>query len=545
MSRQPWIVLGVILAGCIEAAPAPDPEVSSRGDLGPMDAIARRFGRVRRRMTARGYGNAIALERTFALEGGGVAFPIDLPLGSCSTFVALGGGGIRDLRLTLYDGDGAELSIDSVPAEAGLVHVCPEGDPSAQTLVPYHLTMQAIQGSGGIVAASFESDPGVGEGFEGLFDGVLAPPAPFLPVEEALAAARVSLRDRGLVEGQAAEFARLAEGQVVRAAVELEQGRCLAVVARSTEGLRDVDMYLFGPNGTEVARELGIDSEPQLEYCAESSGTATLELRAFEGSGALGWMVWSSDAPEALPTEAPPVVETAEPLEQLGRELRALLDREYRSPLVIVRDGTISPGEGRSHEIQIGPGCGVVLGAAGPGDLDLDLYLQTPDGEIADRDTRIRATARVAVCTEDRAVYRVVVKGYGRGEYALAQVNAPASILDVATLRAETPAASLIARGYEDMGPLETLGTARASRAIDFGDASCVALVVAGDRGVEDIDLFVLDSNGTRVLSDTGPAPWARLAVCADEHPAAERFDIVPYRGEGEVVVRTLIRGGP
>lgn len=531
-----------LLVACGEPA-VESAEPSVRGDLGPLDALARRFGRVRRRMTERGYGVAVALERTFALEGEGVAFPLDLPVSQCTTFVALAGGGVRDLRLTLYDGNGAELAIDSVPGEAGLVHVCPERTEGAAGIAeaaPYHLTMQAIQGSGGIVAAAFESDSAGGEGFEGLFDGVLAPPAPFQPVEEALASARAALRDRGLVAEGEASFARLAEGQVVRTPIALESGRCVAVVARSTDSLRDVDLYLYGPSGAEVARDLGVDSEPQLEHCPTQSGTATVELRAFEGSGALGWMVWSSAAPEPDETEPPAAERTTDPLEQVARSARALAARGYGAPLVVVRDGAVAPGEGRSHEIAIGPGCGLVIGAAGPGDLDLDLYLQAPDGSVVDRDTRVRPTARVGACPDERVVYRLAVKGYGRGSYSIAQLAAPPEIRDVASLRAEEPIASLIARGYHPVARERIRAERTIRRLPSF--RGCVALVVAGDAGVEDIDLVVLDAESQRVASDTGPAPWARVAVCDEEHPTASQFAIVPYRGEGEVVVQWLER---
>ncbi|MFW6197851.1 MAG: hypothetical protein ACOC5B_03215, partial [Myxococcota bacterium] len=162
----------------------------------PIDALTRRFGGVRSAMRERGYDEVRLFGRRFVLERSGEAMPLDLPTGSCSTVVALGGGQLRELQLILYDPNGDEAAVDAVEREGGLVHVCPEG--RAATL-PFYLVVEALEGSGAVELALFQSDPVPGKGFAGVFDEALAPQVPFREVEELLAQSRAALRERGFV----------------------------------------------------------------------------------------------------------------------------------------------------------------------------------------------------------------------------------------------------------------------------------------------------------------------------------------------------------
>src|SRR5690606_32157431 len=127
----------------------------------------------------------------------------------------------------------------------------------------------------------------------------------------------------------------------------------------------------------------------------------TLELRAFEGAGAVGVAVFAGPGQP----DGPPVVgPTAEPepstdpslaLEALSRPLQ---NRGFGMPLFVSRDAAILPGEVRTHEVVIGPGCGIVAGAASHEGMDLDLYLADEGGREVDSDTAVHSTARVRAC---------------------------------------------------------------------------------------------------------------------------------------------------
>ena len=192
-----WALAALGLVAC--GSPPPDEPASAPPagpGLGPLDDLARRFGRLRRRMESRGYADGEFATRTFALEGEGVALPVDVPVGVCTTWVALGGGGLRDLRMTVFDGDGREVAVDGRRGEGALAHVCPPSLPDRPASAPHYLELRALEGSGAIVVGSFRSRPAEGEGFTGLFEEVVAPAEArarraLAPMRERLAGKRI------------------------------------------------------------------------------------------------------------------------------------------------------------------------------------------------------------------------------------------------------------------------------------------------------------------------------------------------------------------
>lgn len=559
MTRAGALLLGVIAAsvgaGCEGSAPqAPRPGTRAARDPRPvqLDALGRRFGRVRERMDSRGYRERRRLQRRFVLQSEGVAVPTDLPTGVCTTFVALGGGGVRELELTLYDGDGAHVAVDAAEGEGGLVHVCPPGGAEAPRTRPYYLVLRAPKGSGAVVTSVFESEPGHGQGFSRLFNGVVAPDVPLAHVEERLADSRAALRSRGFSPANKPRLERVAEGEVIRMPLQLDPGRCYAAIARGGRGLRDVDLFLYDPAGAEVARDLEGDAEPSLEHCPEDKGRYLAEVRAYEGAGAVGFRLFSG--PAERPGEPPAAARSQAPDGGVGigprredpvatvRAIAAqLTGRGYESSS-IVRDVSITPGEVRSHDVLLGPGCGVVVGAGRPG-MDLDLYLSTPGGEVLDRDTRVEPTARVMACPPSTGLQRVAIKAYGRdGPYALAVLRAPDSIEDVQSLRLEEATASFRGRGYSKQMTLRTsLGEGeRLARTFQLAAGRCMAFAAAGDQHVEDLDLFLRSRAGQLVASESGPAPWAAVSRCAEDAIEALEMEVVLYGGEGEVAITRM-----
>ena len=541
-----WALAALGLVAC--GSPPPDEPASAPPagpGLGPLDDLARRFGRLRRRMESRGYADGEFATRTFALEGEGVALPVDVPVGVCTTWVALGGGGLRDLRMTVFDGDGREVAVDGRRGEGALAHVCPPSLPDRPASAPHYLELRALEGSGAIVVGSFRSRPAEGEGFTGLFEEVVAPPVPYEAVEAALTEAREAFRERGLrVDGEPA-FRRMVEGQGWRRPLPLVAGRCHVVVARGGEGVEDVDLYLYDARGAEVARDLGADAAPRIEHCAREDGEATLEVRAFAGGGAVGVMALSGPLEVQAEAEAPPELEELEPLEALEATLAELASRGLGEPRFLVEDAAIQPGEVRQHEVVLGPGCALIAGAGGPGELDLDLYLSDAEG-VVDRDTRVHRSARVAACVEGPSTLRLTVKAYGRGRYALAQLDVP-GVLGLAELRLRT----LVDAEEAALGPPRRILLRRGEPIQEpVPPGECVAVAVAGDAAVQDVDLL-LRAGETLLASDTGPAPWARLRHCRAEEgedeaegeaPPAEPpvLKIVANRGEGEVLLQWL-----
>ncbi len=539
-------LVALVAYACGEPQPATEAPLSALpAEAGPLDALNRRHARLRERMRRRGYGSEIGLARELLLEEHGVALPLDLKTGECSTFLALGGGSIRDLALAVYDGEGQEAATDAVQGEGALVHVCPQAQDGVEHR-PFHLVIRAREGAGAVIVAQFRSAPGEGDGFDGLFEGVLAPRVPFREVEGHLARSRSALRARGFSPLGAPLLERVTEGAVVRVPLELEAGRCYVAIGRG-DGVRDIDLFLFDGAGVEVDRDLAGDAEPSLEHCPDEGGRYTLELRAFEGAGAVGLHVLVGPGHETTDDAAPGIDERAPALgadpslaiEVLGAPLR---DRGFGPPLFVSRDAGILPGEVRTHDVVIGPGCSVVIGAASHEGMDLDLYLADETGREVDRDTAVHSTARVRACRRAPSVLRVAVKAYGRdGSYALAVLRAPPTIATLLGLRLEEASAPFELRSYVERQTIEAelQRGERMRHVLALAAGECVAMTAAGDEGVGDVDLFLRDEADQLLTSDSGPAPYAAVSRCVER---AERvtMEVAMYDGAGRTAIRVL-----
>lgn len=548
------------------------------GGAGPLDALTRRFGKLRTRLAERGYGEEVGLTRRFALERQGVAVPVSLLAGRCTTFVALGGQGIRDLEMHIYDRDGVPIAQDIVPREGALAHVCPPAeppelsdseralaDPSAGT-VPFYVEFVSLRGDGAFVAGAYQSLPGEGEGFEGLFDRALRPSGSFDALEAELAREKVTLRARGFRPNGSPHFANLAEGQSTRAEVRMQSGRCYLLLSVATESLSELDLYLFDPAGTETARQLegqtGGLLRGRLRHCARTSGTYAVEARAFSGLGSLGFQVLRGKGEVAqLPTSTPrpTSVEVAKSVLKVaaGSQLGVFADRLVRvgfdEPEFLAQGQSAGPGDERSHQVLLPRGCTVVAGTSLDGDLDLDLYVENARGQIIDHDTGFDAVARVSVCLSAAATHRVIVKGYGRqGRYDLALLKAPAALSNLRAVRLTEARAALLARGYEEQsreeGALSTGG--KLVRTTLLRPGTCVGYAAAAEARGADLDLLLRDNEGKVLVSATGPEAFGAVGRCAaasDDQtsrvPQRLTLEVVMYRGEGDVGLSMLTRG--
>ena len=515
-----WLACWFVIGAC---EPAPPSRAPSAVDLGPLDQLARRFGRLRDRMDERGYSAPRRAARHFVMEGRGLVVPVDVEGGGCSTWIALGGGGLQDVTLAAHDGDGVEVGRDDRSGQGALVHVCPPSEPGEKS--PHFLEVRAGEGNGAIILAEFRSALGAGRGFDEIFEGLVAPPVSLGAVRERLDAEVDVLRERGMIPEGAPLFRRMAEGQGWRRNLQLAAGHCYVVTARGGEGITDVDLFLFDVEGAEIARDLGNDASPRLEHCVDEPRDVVIELRCFEGAGGVGMIVAKGPPREATPapptTEPPPArameVELAEYAARLG-PLRHLEE-----------DVGIRPGETRNHTVEVGPGCAAWVAVGTPENLDLDLYLSR-EGELIDRDVQVRRSGAVAACSTEATTLVLTTKSYGEGRYTLA--TGAAHLDDLVALR------SALAVGDETWLAEERFSivqgeTVRVSVPVELAPTR-VALI--GGEGVLDVDAFLRAEDDSLVASDTGPAPWAVV----ERRPSGVSLDVVAYRGEGTVVVRWI-----
>ncbi len=548
------------LLGCGPEAPTdrtPAPRSSLPAAPGPIDALTRRFSRLRQRLAERGEAPASGPARWFVLEGEGIEAPLDLPTDRCSTLVALGGGGLRDLRLALYDGEGREIAVDAIPGEGALVHVCPSSDAAAPASdhAPYHLVATSESGAGALLVAGFTIDAGTRPRFDGVFDGLLAPRVERVVVEARLARAREPLVARGLVPESAPTLGTLVEGGTLRRTEELSPDHCYTVVAAATDDLVDADLFVYDPQGAEIAREIGRDAAPALQFCPLEAGLHTIEARAFAGSGGVGLELLRGPAQVAASTpvtdasDEPPDARSAgledadiAPAAALEPVLASLTARGYGRATRVEGDGAIAPGDERTHALVAPAGCVVVLGAGSGRGADLDLTLTDARGAPLARDTSVQTVARAAFCQPGAGTVHATVKAYGRaGQYALAMVSAPRGIGTPQALRLDEARASFVGRGYRSASTSAITLAQGDRRALPFSvrGGTCAALAVAGEPGLTDIDLFLRDADGRLLVRDSGPAPFASVSRCAAGDETLH-VEVVAYRGSGSVAVERL-----
>ncbi|NOY91815.1 MAG: hypothetical protein GXP55_11515 [Deltaproteobacteria bacterium] len=556
MSRALGALSSICVGLCLSCAappgpPDPAPSLLPRAEI-PLDGLTRRVASLRRRMRTRGYGESVAQTRLLVLEGAGVAVPLDLPRGRCATFVALGGGELRQLELALFDAQGERVLEDRAEGEGGLAHVCPPLVGDARTAA-YYLTLLARRGSGAVQLVAFLSPVGQGQGFQDLFQGLLAPVVAANSVISELDALRDSLRDRGLLPLSQNVVGALPSAGALRATERLSRDHCYVAIAATGQGVEDADFFLFDPSGAEVARDLERGPSPRVQHCPSVSGRFSFELRAYRGSGSAGFVVL-----EGAPNAPLPGIQRALSSPDAGLDvaggaraalspvLAALLEEGYSEPTWVVSDGSLGPGEVRTEEVILGPSCGVVVGSAARQDADLDLYLVDAAGRVLDRDTRVRALARVVACPSQPTPFRVQVKLYGHaGPFALVSLRAPPEaqrVREVRLLQAErellarTPVR--VSRQVRQLGERRSVSSTERIRA-----GRCVGFAAGGDASLEDLDLFLRSESGDLLASDTGPAPWAALRYCVQEEEQVT-LELRAYRGAGEVVVDRL-EGAP
>ncbi|MBC7174360.1 MAG: hypothetical protein H5U40_18080 [Polyangiaceae bacterium] len=444
------LALTVVSAlGCErELVQRPAPHVATE----PLDALSRRLGRARQRLRERGYEETDWSMRLFLPANSGRAEIVRLDRGVCTTFLALAGGAVEELKLALYDSDGRRAAVDSVRGEASLVHACPpRGHGGPLDADVFYLKAQVRGGAGAVAIRAFQSPVGSAVGVEGIFDGILAPAADHGDeVASLLDRTLTRLRSREMLPVGRPIIARVLEGEALRRNERLEAARCYVVVARGESMVRGVALYLLDPSGAEVARDLEGRDESRIEYCAMETGEYLIEARAAEGSGDVGVSLLVD--PNAAPV--PAQVHPLEPVAEDGSELvhdavSALMTRGYTSPRYVVRHAAIRPGETVAHDLVLGAGCSVLIAVPESSDMDLDLYLANREGEVTSSDRRITAEARLATCRESAQAGRAMIKAYGReGIYTLALLDAPEGASEVRRMRLLEATAPFVARGY-------------------------------------------------------------------------------------------------
>lgn len=291
----------------------------------------------------------------------------------------------------------------------------------------------------------------------------------------------------------------------------------------------------------------------------------------------------SGPAPRPRPRALPHEPLSLGPRDALGRRLERLV------AAVTTRGGRLAGRPQRTfltegghvvRQVPLSAGCHLLaaLGASAVGDLDLSVH--DVGGMLVREDVERDAAPSVRFCPpRPTTTYAVLVGQSGGGEVVLVDLLVPGELdVDVAALLGEpggpegpslvpSPAAPRAPPlpGPPDSsvsadqalaaaaGQLEPLGYQRAGldlagsllqgraevRDLELSAGTCYAVVAAGDAGVRDLDLRLVDRAGAEISRDTATDPRALLRVC----PAASgtfRLEVRMFDGAGRWAARAL-----
>jgi hypothetical protein len=135
----------------------------------PAGALEPRFVAVHNTLAAMGMAQVGPIHEGTLAEGREERVPLELPAG-CTTIVAVGGDGVRDLDVTLVGPQGTPVAHDTTAEPQAVLRACFEA-PDA-----YVLVVKAVAGGGSWVAATWEG--GVGVGVAGPAGATMGRPAP-------------------------------------------------------------------------------------------------------------------------------------------------------------------------------------------------------------------------------------------------------------------------------------------------------------------------------------------------------------------------------
>lgn len=99
------------------------------------------------------------------------------------------------------------------------------------------------------------------------------------------------------------------DGESWQVAVQLEAGRCYALVGTSAATVEDADLYLFAPDGKRLGEDSSEGRDMFLLNCPTVSGQHQVELKRKEGRGDMALQVFM----HGLPTDNAPTAEQESP----------------------------------------------------------------------------------------------------------------------------------------------------------------------------------------------------------------------------------------
>lgn len=334
--------------------------------------------------------------------------PLQLQQGFCYAFASLGGQGTEDTDLAVLDGNGETMQQDVRTDRDAVVEYCPAATGT------YRLRALLYRGSGPVFVAGWVQQRQQATNTQPEPTQVIGDAEQSQGVEQRFALLEADILARGYET-----FGERANGQLQQAGerdlqLELEGGKCYAIVAVGGNGVRDLDLSLIDPGGREVDADAGTDARPIVRTCPDDSGHFLMKVKMAQGQGAFIYRAfrWPRGTRGPFGLRGLTWVRLSEQVQLLGVE-------------GFEPDANFAPGRGTlrregadaRHNLELEQGCYSIVAVGGDGVRDLDLTLQQGSRGITADGTR-DAMPRVTHCTDSAASFRLeVTAASGNGDY--------------------------------------------------------------------------------------------------------------------------------
>lgn len=374
-----------------------------------MDAqTQQRLGALDQRLSSQGYSRVGEPSGVILSTPDPRDFQLNLQQGQCYAFATLGGPGAIDTDVFLNDSGGQRIEADTASAIDATIEHC------AQVTGSYVLQVRMYSGSGPLFTVGYVRQTGQAVATEQPV--IAATSTAGASLEENMALLDADMRARGYESFGTQQTGRLEQGGNRNFEIQLEGGRCYAILAVGDSAVRNLDLLLLGPDGRTVDRDTANDARPTVRVCPNNSGNFYMQVQMTEGAGAYVYKPyrWPRGTRGPFGLEGVTWVRLS--------EVTALLGVEGYEP-----DPGFTPGNGRlrregasaSHEVELTQGqCYAIVAVGGEGINDLDVTLSRGSTQLASDFGSANAFPSVRHCAQSDGRHTIQVRAAaGSGAY--------------------------------------------------------------------------------------------------------------------------------
>ena len=367
-------------------------------------------------MAARGARRAGDAIVAFMQEGQTRSVPITLEAAGCVGVLAVGHRRVHDIDLVLQTDTGMALAQDVEVDAHPYLRFC--GAAGLRLIA----TLQMYKGQGEVRIVRFTDAPAAlpdldrtlggcfaGGGGMRRPSGEVGPAPPGRPLAESVAETERELAGLGYRPQGVEERGTLEAPARDAHVLQLGAGRCYAVIAIGDAHVTDLDLFVRGPTGAEIARDTSRGAKAVARFCPEHP-TVSAEVRMFQGAGEYRLRAFLLDepAPDARPVGVSGFARVG--LAEATARMRA----HGMAPRPVAW-GLIGPGQALPMPVRLEAGkCYAFAGVPSPeiAGGDLDLILLDDEDALLGWDVGPGNVPLVFHCATRTGVHRIVGRVY-------------------------------------------------------------------------------------------------------------------------------------